>query len=330
MVGDVTATEVGVGAGAGFGEIFGDRSLHGPLARGVAVVGGAVNEQRYRGGVGNGESDVLCGDGCGGIGEGEELGIIFDANLALFYGEVGVVVDGESFARECEPVGCDGRSCEVGWAIESGGEVQLAGGAGGEADDDDLVGGGAEDFASVVGAVVREAGGDDGGVEVELEAVVFRGVDGAEVEVEVAEGLVAGHAARDRHHVGEGEGFGFGDLAGKEEFADFGDGFGGFGVVAVAMFAVPDRVFVELDALTGGVAEDAGSETSVADGKRVGPLGGRLVEEEFVGGVVVLGDGGFCRGEGCALREGCSCGGGGGEESAAGGAGGHSCSVKGW
>ena len=78
--------------------------------------------------------------------------------------------------------------------------------------------------------------------------------------MEVAEGLVAGHAAGDRHHVGEGEGFGFGDLAAEEELSDFGDGFGGFGVVAVAVLAVPDGVIVEMDAFAGGVSEDAGSE----------------------------------------------------------------------
>ena len=62
---------------------------------------------------------------------------------------------------------------EVAGAVETGVEGEFAGLAGGDADNDDLVGRGTEDFAGVLGSVVGEGRGDDGGVEVEFEAVVF-------------------------------------------------------------------------------------------------------------------------------------------------------------
>ncbi len=177
---------------------------------------------------------------------------------------------------------------KFGGAVHAGGEGELVGRGGGEADDDDLVRGGGEDLAGVAGALVEEGGGGDGGVEVEFEAVVFDfavggQAHGGEVEVEIAEGLVAGHALRDGEHVRFGEGFRFGDLAGEEQLADAGDGGGGFGVVAIeAGLAVPDGLLVELDALERGVAEDHGSEAAVANGERVWPFGGGLGEVQQV------------------------------------------------
>jgi hypothetical protein len=177
----------------------------------------------------------------------------------------------------------------------------------------------------VANVLVGEGGGDDGRVEVELEAVVFnlrvrRETHGGEVEVEVAEGLIARHALRDGEHVCLRELFRFRDLAGEEEFADAGDGLGGFGVVAVeAGLAVPDGLLIELDALKRRVAEDHGAEAAVADREGVRPLGGGLGEVEQVRSLGVV----YLRGEATTGGEGgCQCGGV-GEEAAAGKARGH-------
>src|SRR5438067_9847920 len=205
----------------------------------------------------------------------------------LFYRKAGVVVDGDGFAREGKPIFANGGSLEVCGAVDTRREIECAGTLRCELDDDHLVRAGSENLAGVGGAVVAEGGAGDGRVEVELVAVVVDFSVGCEatrgeVEVEIAEGLVTRHAARDGHHVAESEGFGFGDLAGEEELADLRDSFACLRVVAVADIAVPDGLLVELDALQRWVAEDHCAETAVADGEGVGPGGGGLAEVEDV------------------------------------------------
>src|SRR6185503_6013439 len=113
---------------------------------------------------------VACGDAAAFV-EREKFRLILDADLALFDGKAGVVVDRESFAGQSETVGRN-RSCfKRPWAraIEAGGEVELTGLPRREADDNALVGSGAEALAHVADTTVRKGSSSDGGVEVQFE-----------------------------------------------------------------------------------------------------------------------------------------------------------------
>jgi len=59
----------------------------------------------------------------------------------------------------------------------------------------------------------------------------------------------------------------------------------GAGAHIIVRMAAPERVLVELDTLAGCAAEDHRTQTSTADGQRLGPLGRRLrVPEPGLGG----------------------------------------------
>src|SRR5581483_1829886 len=95
--------------------------------------------------------------------------------------------------------------------------------------------------------------------------------------MEIAERLVARHAAWNGEHVSDRECLGLCDVAGEEQFANARDGCGSFGVVAIAVgLAVPDGFLVQLETVEPWHAEDHGAQPSIADRQRVGPLGCRL------------------------------------------------------
>ncbi len=176
---------------------------------------------------------------------------------------------------------------------------------GGEVDDEDLVGVTGKDLAREGGAGGFVADRVDGGFEIEF-AVVVGGVLGAfEMEHEVAEWLVGFLARQAAGELGDaeeflgGEGLGGVVLAVEDELAEFGEMLGRGGAGVVVGLAVPEGGFVKLDAFVGDAAEDHGADAAVADGLGVVPLGGGVVEPEFLGDVRCAEGCGQCEGEEC-------------------------------
>jgi hypothetical protein len=81
-------------------------------------------------------------------------------------------------------------------------------------------------------------------------------VGGAQIEMQIAESLVAGHAARDGEHVAGGEDLGFSDFSCEAGVCRSWELLQLHAVVAVAHLSVLDGLFVELDAFETGPAEE--------------------------------------------------------------------------
>ncbi len=56
----------------------------------------------------------------------------------------------------------------------------------------------------------------------------------------------------------------------------------GLRIIAVAAFAHPDALFVQLDALVDRRSEERRAEAAIANWNRIGPLCGRLLEEDAI------------------------------------------------
>ena len=136
------------------------------------------------------------------------------------------------------------------------------------------------------------AGG--GGGEIEPAAVGGDGAGAGEVEPEIAERLVALLVTAEP--VLGDVGVGLGIFAGLDESGDVVEIFGEIeGAEIGGRFAGGEGVFVELEVLAAGAAENHGGEAAVADGEGVGPaLGGLVIPE----GERVAGGGESRRGRG--------------------------------
>ena len=98
--------------------------------------------------------------------------------------------------------------------------------------------------------------------------------------MEVPERLVGFLPERNAHEAFHGQILGLGLLAGPQQSTEFTEILVGALVGVVVRSALPDGIFVELDALLGDAAEYHGAESALTDGERFGPLGGGFVVPE--------------------------------------------------
>ena len=152
----------------------------------------------------------------------------------------------------------------VGGPVQRGVERYAARLIGSQAHHDAVARRGGKNLACIADAASRILHGGDARIEVEFAAVVGRFGRFAEVQPEVAESLVNRKGPGDADHGSIRQRLGFGGVAFLQQAADLGDGFGGFGIAAVALIARPDGVLVKLDVLLADVAKDHGGETAIA------------------------------------------------------------------
>jgi len=168
-------------------------------------------------------------------------------------------------------------------AAEHDFEGELAGFVGAEVDGDDVVSSRSDVFAVEGDALVGIGDAGGGFVEVEFAAVIRRDFGGrvAEGEVQVAEGLVVTHAIGDAGKGFSGEILRGGELAVEEEPANPREALECIGVLPIARAAVPEGIFVELDAFVGEIAEDHRAKFSAAEGQGAVPVaaGGFAIPE---------------------------------------------------
>ncbi len=119
------------------------------------------------------------------------------------------------------------------------------------------------------------------GVQIELAAVLRRTIPRAEAQMQIAQRLIRNHARRHAQHV-LGARFGFGHAPFQQQSLHLGNGGGRGGIIAVFSRAGPHCIFIELDALVVGFAEDHRGQPSVPDGQRIRPLRRRLAVPEYM------------------------------------------------
>jgi len=232
----------------------------------VVVGGGGSDEQRHRVGPLDAQRAVLGRNGAA-LGDGLQARLKRHALVRLAL--VGRAAQHEAVLPE-------GRHIAVLGPRHADAEGQAAGLIAGQPHDEHLVGGTGEHLAGERGVAAAEGRARDGRIEIEVAPVVAHLGDLAEVEPQVAEGLVAPGCDAGAHDLALHEGLALGVLAVEDELAGLLDRVPGALAIALDGMASPQGVLVELDVLAADAAEHHGAQPPVADGQGLGPLACRL------------------------------------------------------
>ena len=155
----------------------------------------------------------------------------------------------------------------------------------GDANDDHLIRRGGKHLSRKgrIADLVSDA--HDTRCEVKLPAVVGGVVVPGELEIQISQRLIGRLAIWNAHHRFVFQRLRLAGLAFEQQAADLRQRLKRLRINALALLAVPDGIFVELNILFRRPAKDHGAQPAIADGQPVGPCLGRvLVPKHGVGG----------------------------------------------
>ena len=180
---------------------------------------------------------------------------------------IGVAIDAAEHERVGSLVGAGGSLR----GLEARGKRHLSRSVRADAYHDHLIHRTGEKFAGVFYARDRVTHACDGGIEIQVPAIISHRIGFGEIQEQITHRLVRHLAARLGDHLLVHEVVGLTILARKDQAASLRQGGQRFGVIRIVRAAAPKRIFIELQDFLADAPEDHRAQPAVADGQRFGP-----------------------------------------------------------